>query len=298
MSEELKNKLINYEVAPPPAAWDAIASELKENNELIPLATKMQNVEIEPPAQAWLNISAALKSEIAPVAVLPMHKGSGRLFKFAFAAAAFGVIFLGSLFIFNNLHTPRPFVAEKGTKEHYDNEPVAEPNDTIPPVAPSNASEPMLENVPAPALIAARTTPRKKNKILRNAVVKRSERANVETAIYIAARPIRDESGDRIYDPELLTEEGDEYVDITGPNGEQTRISAKFINALLYMNDDSKTEEYEGFFNKSFVESIIWTTRFQEWRDKILKASFIPSSSNFLDILEFKDLILKDREQE
>jgi hypothetical protein len=294
MSEELKNKLINYEVAPPPAAWDAIASELRENNELIPLATRMQNVEIEPPVQAWLNISAALQNEKAGVDVVPMHKDSGRLFKIAFAAAAIGIIFLGSLFIFKNHNTPGKFIAKVPPVKKQ----VVPLNDTIPQVAPTNLPEQMLDNVPAPALIASRTTPRKKNKILRNAVVKRNEQVNIETAIYIPARPIRDESGNRIYDPELVADEGDEYVDVTGPNGEQTRISAKFLNALLYLNDDSKTEEYEGFFNKSFMESIIWSTRFQEWRNKILKASFIPSSSNFLDILEFKDLILKDKEQE
>lgn len=87
---------------------------------------------------------------------------------------------------------------------------------------------------------------------------------------------------------------GDNYISVTGPNGQQTKISSKFVNVLLYMNNDSNIEQFEGYFSKTFLESLVWKSKFQDWRNKILQTSLIPSADNFMDILELKDLIVKD----
>lgn len=139
--------------------------------------------------------------------------------------------------------------------------------------------------------------PAKKNdKALRNATINTGHSFGTELAIMIAAKPIRNKKGDIIQDVNLMKPHGKKYINVTGPNGQPTRISSKFLNVLLYMNDDSNIESYEGYFDKSFIESLVWKTRFEEWRKKIIQTSFIPASTNYLDILELKDFILKEKE--
>jgi hypothetical protein len=93
---------------------------------------------------------------------------------------------------------------------------------------------------------------------------------------------------------DLLTTAASNYISVTGPNGEQTRISTKFANYLMYLNKDGgDNEEYIDYLIRN---SNFWKTRFEQWRNKILQqASFIPSSTNFFDIIELKEL-LKDNQ--
>jgi hypothetical protein len=78
-----------------------------------------------------------------------------------------------------------------------------------------------------------------------------------------------------------------------GPNGETTRISAKFANVIRYLNGD--TEEPTEYLDNVIRDSDTWKKRFQEWRSKIRESSFIPSTANFMDILSFKDLLEQDK---
>ena len=114
--------------------------------------------------------------------------------------------------------------------------------------------------------------------------------------VNIPAKPIRDESGEIIQYISLAEGIASRYVSVTGPNGQQTKISSKFANLLLYLNDDNDTDENEGVFTRSFLESLLWKSRFQSWRNAISQTAYIPSSTNFMDILEFRDLILQEKE--
>ncbi|MEJ7914218.1 MAG: hypothetical protein WKF70_13745, partial [Chitinophagaceae bacterium] len=129
------------------------------------------------------------------------------------------------------------------------------------------------------------------NKSLRKSIVKIASSIISARQISIAAKPIRNERGDIIQDMNLVSIAGNKYITITGPNGQQTKISSKFLNLLLYLNRDSDIQVFEGYFDKNFLESLIWKSRFDDWRKKIIQTSFSPSSTNFMDILEFKDLI-------
>ena len=109
-----------------------------------------------------------------------------------------------------------------------------------------------------------------------------------EGPIIISSAPIVDANGVIIRDLDVLTTNSN-YIMVTGPNGQQTRISAKFASVIRYLN--SNTADTEEYLDKVIKESDTWKKRFQEWRSKISQSSFIPSSANFLDIIEFKNLI-------
>ena len=106
--------------------------------------------------------------------------------------------------------------------------------------------------------------------------------------IAIPTQPIRDDQGNIIMDEKLISAPDVNYVTVTGPNGEQTKISKKFLHALSYMNAGSDDEN----IGIALQESALWKWLFKEWRQKLLtQPSFIPSTTNFLDIMELKEIL-------
>jgi hypothetical protein len=112
----------------------------------------------------------------------------------------------------------------------------------------------------------------------------------------IAAKPIRNAKGEIIQNPRIINNPGSNYISITAPNGEQTKISSKFLHLLMFLNDANDIDQVDGYFDKNFLESLIWKSRFQEWRNEIINTSFGPSSTNFMDIFELKELITEERQ--
>jgi hypothetical protein len=107
--------------------------------------------------------------------------------------------------------------------------------------------------------------------------------------INIPSHPILDREGNIIMDEKLVSAPDGNYVTVTGPNGEQTKISKKFLHALSYMNAGSNDEDYMGIL---LQEGSLWKWLFQEWRKKLLhQPSFIPTATNFLDIMELKEIL-------
>ncbi len=105
---------------------------------------------------------------------------------------------------------------------------------------------------------------------------------HVVTEVNIPARPYRDAAGKMVMDMNLLTTPGTQYVTVTAPNGEQTRISRKFLPVLTFLN----TGADNGQFNAALKQKL------QLLRKELLQqASFVPSAANFLDIMELKELL-------
>lgn len=106
--------------------------------------------------------------------------------------------------------------------------------------------------------------------------------------ISINGPSIRDTNGRIILDPDLVTAPGDkDYIIVTAPNGEQTRISSKFLYLLSSLNEPDQTE-YKDL--PSWIRAG-WKKRFNQWTVKIQQSSFVPSASNFLDVFELNELI-------
>jgi hypothetical protein len=65
MSNDLKNKMYNYEVTPPDTSWEYIAHSLDEQSIQKNISEKLYPYEIAPPATAWSNIVNAIDLELS-----------------------------------------------------------------------------------------------------------------------------------------------------------------------------------------------------------------------------------------
>jgi hypothetical protein len=109
----------------------------------------------------------------------------------------------------------------------------------------------------------------------------------------VEAPLIRDAKGQVILDKKLISPD-DCYITVTSPNGEQTRISSKFLHIISAINQDVEPQDYFDFMTR---ESSLWKIRFSEWKEKFLhQASFVPTATSFTDILELRDLLVAEEE--
>ena len=283
-------KMNGFQVIPPSTAWQSIAARLHDDGNFAVVSSKMNNFEAAPPPFLWERITTALdeKKQEAPVIGI---KNTRRIIYRALAAAVIIGVLAGAWMLFNKNATTTNDLAK-----------------TVVPAPPpvkenTNHSKDTVQNIPVvtPAVetaILPRQTARQQtingnhftgdndDRIIKYAMVSPLPRFP-EAPITITAAPVLDENGHIIHDMDVLTTSN--YIMVTGPNGQLTRMSSKFASVIRYLNgggDD--TEEY---LDKVIKESDTWKKRFQEWRSKISQSSFIPSSANFLDIIEFKELI-------
>ncbi|MBO9573322.1 MAG: hypothetical protein J7497_14110, partial [Chitinophagaceae bacterium] len=102
MSVSLKNKILQYETAPPAGTWDRLSLQLDEEFSAVDsiLSSRLENTIVEPPRAVWDNIVFALdnvEEKKAPAKVIPM------VFKrIAVAAVLLGAISLITVYLLNN----------------------------------------------------------------------------------------------------------------------------------------------------------------------------------------------------
>ncbi len=305
MSENLQNRLNQFEVVPPASCWKGIAERLDSEyiREDVDLAARFTAETAPVPPGAWSNIAAVLDADANPEVKTPEQepvpisiKTPVRRFVILQRIAAIVLIALGVTFIY------RYSTSSNGNE--------AQPQQmatTIP--GPPAVSEP-VENIQIPENTEQqpRRTARPRNIVrtvsnnlptpeydepavgdMRYANIDNADKRITALPINIPTEPIRDGDGNIIMDEKLVSTPDNNYVTVTGPNGSQTRISKKFLRALSYMNAGATEEEQLGVV---LQESALWKWLFQEWRTRLIQEpSFIPSSTNFLDILEMKDLL-------
>ena len=299
MSEQLKRDLYNYEVSPPPGTWQEITRKLKESDDSSLLTQKMLNYEVSPPTGLFQEILEALATQKLP------SGATGKVIQkplpqLVAAASLFGIILMSSLYLFYNNSSKKLVTDSQKNTENNTNR-----NIESVPRSSRGAQEPKVTESGNSASVGAiasvynnqrekKNDSRGTSRGIYRTMVNIAQTISSTEPISIPAKPIRNPNGDIIQDPKVLTPPGGKYISITGPNGQQTKISSKFNNLLLYLNDQSDIEDFDGYFDRTFLESLIWKSRFNDWREKIIKTSFIPTSTNFMDILEFRDLISKD----
>ena len=288
----VSTRLNDFEVLPPHSAWDTIAASIN-NEQSGAVATKMKNFEAIPPQQTWNNIAAALaNTEEAKTTVINFRT---TIYRMAAAAVVIGLLVGGWILVSNN------YVKDTLVKNKQPEIPVnpSPKKETL--INPGyNLSDQKVESV------ASLNEPSSSNAEKRNATINRmaADENNVvlkhaivndlltyqEKPIVIHSSPILDREGNVIADMDVLTTSN--YIVVMGPNGQTTRISSKFASVIRFLDgnvdDPAGTEEY---LDKVIKESDTWKKRFQVWRSKISQSTFIPSASNFLDIVEFKELI-------
>lgn len=302
MSANVQHILLHLEAAPPPGAWDIISTRLDTEFDAgeSKIAEKLYDWETPPPSAAWDHIALALQITPAPQEVpakvirLPFRK-------VAIAAAILAIV---GFLTWNFLNS-----APDNTIVQRTQEPTAPDNTT------TNNDLPVQPSLPAiDASIGGR----------RRTTINVARRVNVSEALNanyvsnampetdpmddiqyaevdglraqvttsrsgIKAPLIKDASGNVIMDKSLIITRDNNYIIITCPNGEQTRISAKFLPVLTDLNAATDPAEY---FDAVIRENNIWKSRFSQWRAKLMQqASFAPTANNFLDILALKELI-------
>lgn len=312
MATNIQHTLLHLEVQPPPGVWPEIAVRLNTefDAEEVPVAQKMYDLEVAPPATAWNNIAAALPQQQpvqqpAKVIAFPFRRAIA-------AAAAVVLITLSAWYFLNNSSSNKS--NEAVATQNFTNS--STENNTIPQ---QPATPPAIENIEPPTVEQApKSTGTALSSLVPGRMVNRyAGRAASQPAYYasdyqpiatsyagvndvqavtftnsdlptVEAPLIRDKNGQIILDKKLITSPDDCYITITGPNGEQTRISSKFVHIISSLNDDVEPQDYFDFMTQ---ENSLWKMRFREWKNKLLNQSYIPTATNFTDILELKDLL-------
>ncbi len=301
MPANVQHILLNLEAAPPPGVWDTISARLDTEFDAgeIKIAERLYDWETLPPSAAWDHIALALQLTPAPqeapakVIRLPFRK-------VAIAAAVLAIVgFLTWNFLNSapdNIIVQRTLVPTPDNN-NADNDVRVQPS--LPAIDASirgrrRATINVARRVNAAETLHAdyvRNTMPEADPMddIRHAEID-GLRAQVTTLRNgIEAPLIKDANGNVIMDKSLIISRDNNYIIITCPNGEQTRISAKFLPVLTDLNATTDLAEY---FDAVIRENNIWKSRFSQWRAKLMQqASFAPTANNFLDIMALKDLI-------
>lgn len=301
MSANIKNILHNHEASPPPGAWESICARLDAEfaTQDTRLADKLYDWETAPPAAAWQSIAIALQvNETAPS--IPAKVISLPFRKLAIAAAVLAVVGFATWRL----------LSTQGS------EPMVGPSQEAS-ILPAITDDPESNVQPSLPIIDAAVGGRPKRRIdiakrvngtgsirsnYSNNTVEEEPSADIQYAAMddlraeatttrsgVRAPLIKDGNGNVILDKSLIVSHDNNYIIITGPNGEQTRLSAKFLPVLTDLNTPMDPAE---FLDAIFRENTLWKGRFLQWRYKLMQeASFAPTATNFLDIMALKDLI-------
>jgi hypothetical protein len=305
MSVNIQHKLQEYEMTPPADAWKNIAERLDREFDTaeIHASEKITKAELKPPAGIFEKIMLDLQQPVTPSKETPVVGLRSK--KWLAAAVAVGIL-LGGAWLYQRF----------AKKENLNNS-AALTKPTTDTANETGLSSSELLNPAEMQAAVAQLVP-KKIRVHNNRAFTPSYtsyrienytkpgyqtdpdfRAHSPAAIKVVdatgevvvkAPPIRDAQGRIIMDMNLLTDASGNYITVTGPNGEQTRISVKFARFLAYLN--SNADEQDQYLDFLFRQSSTWKKRFEEWRKKILEqANFAPSDATFFDILELKELI-------
>jgi hypothetical protein len=297
MSEELKNKLYNYEVDPPGTAWPRLAAILDDENSL--LTQKLYNLEIPPPNGAWVGVQQALEevnpenydarlynfevappsdtwekildeldTERTPPTINPVRRFSPFI-KYAIAACLVGVI---AFVAFQFLKTR--------TGHSVANVTVLPPKspDTIKPAEQKNSvsQETVISNNLPKEGISKTNNPQRKKTFLQQtgymtqlanpmiADVNSQASENFQQAV------LRGEVPGNC----ALISETDPYMTFMNPEGYLIRISKKLAETLGCV-----------YTNKSSQDDSPCESQINEWRNKIAQSPVNSSTDNFMDVL-------------
>lgn len=306
MSVNIQHKLLHHEMPPPPGTWDNIARRLDEEFDTaeVIVSQKILDATLEPPAFAWQAITARLDDTVAPekpaAKVVPIFQRRS----IAIAAALTGLLILGAWFFRQYNFSGAEVAVTPGNKE------IPVNTKDIPEAGPLNTDEinsAVAQIIPRRVRVSDMNRRTYVRHVSYTPEMSSNETYDIPEPRTVLAQPLhvadatgeaavsapllRDGNGNIIMDMSLLTSASSgNYITVTGPNGEQTRISSKFANFLAYLNNSSSDkEEYLDYLIRN---SGAWKKRFDEWRNKILQqANFSPSGATFFDILELKELI-------
>jgi len=302
MSVNIQHKLLQCEMPPPPGTWENIARRLDKEFDRYDakISENINAAVLEAPVQSWQNISAMLDERQEPAKIIPLFTRK----RIAAAAIVIGLLITGGWFFRQTIFTDNNTVGATSIKEAFPITGNKSSTDEV--IKTDELSSSIAQIVPRRVRVKPSLPIAEQVAMITSGLFETEELMNFSEPriistqnfhvvdatdeAFVTAPLIRDADGKIIMDFSLITTGSGNYFTVTGPNGEQTRISSKFANFLAYLNNSSnEREEYLDFL---FRRNTSWKERFEEWRIKILQqASFAPSGFTFFDILELKDLI-------
>jgi hypothetical protein len=309
-------KMFDLSVTPPPGVWTDIAAQLNTTLKAdeVSVAKKMYDLLVTPPATAWKKIAAQLPQQHT--------KKEGKLIslhsrKAIAAAAAMVILTVGAWYFLDktnstdNTNVAHQSTTSSTTGDHAtaqtrtraaDTEigerPVEQPVDRLDqkPLAALSGSEANLINNRYANRHGARRTAWYDYQPIATSYAGVDEDHTIpftdDNLPNVEAPLIRDARGQVILDKKLISPD-ECYITVTSPNGEQTRISSKFLHIISTINQEAEPQDY---FDFMMQENSLWKIRFSEWKEKFLnQASLVPTATSFTDILELKDLLMENQ---
>lgn len=302
MPVNTQHKLLEYEMPPPKGTWEFISQRLDREFDRIDskLSSKLFDTVLDPPRNHWHSILSELEKENEPEKITKLIGFNWR--RFAAAAVIAGVITSSGILFLNHSNRSgkvetlasddKPLDKKVETKEQSDKKEINDlvKNENLPK---KNIEFPVKERVVS-VIPKTKVTPNEVDYIepsLKAVALQSFQVVDATLQASITAPIIRDANGKIIMDMSLLTSQASNYITVTGPNGQQTRISSKFANFLPSLNNSNIVEKEE-YLDLLIRQSMSWKKRFEEWRAKILQqGNFSPSCATFFDILELRELI-------
>ncbi|OQP51746.1 hypothetical protein A4H97_26405 [Niastella yeongjuensis] len=303
-------KMFDLAVTPPVGLWSTIAAELGSDRETdeVRVASKLNDLSVAPPASVWKKIAAYLSAEQTAAKkegrVIDLHSSRRAIV----AAAAMVLLTVGAWYFLDkaNNTADTPGVASKAAATPANSNHSTAPGRTR--AADTEIGE-RLAQKPIAALSASTEAGLINNRFTRRGArrtafydyqpIATSYADDVQAVDFnnanspdVEAPLIRDAKGQVILDKKLVTSPDNCYINVTSPNGEQTRISSKFLHIISTLNQEAEPQDY---FDFMMQENSLWKVRFSEWKEKFMnQASFVPTATSFTDILELKDLLIEN----
>jgi len=307
MRSSFQHRLHDHEVVPPPAAWNSIASRL--DNEFNPsdslVSDRLDRYTLQPPAHVWENISGELSSagmatERKKARVIPI------VYRRLAAAVVLAAVLSAAAMYFLDFDSNRPVLtSQQGIVRETVKPPADTPQRSELQASPqqhdaasnsANAHEPRQQGalprqrayqpIASRAGASAAASEPSYTHVIQEAHVTTPQTHPVtDEPIMVSAPPIRDGNGNIIMDVDVISKPGQQYITVTSPNGNPTRISNKFLNCLRYINANLSASEMDSDAREC-------KEQFEAWRRKLLSdGSFMPAADNFFDIFELKEMI-------
>jgi hypothetical protein len=288
----LANRLSVFEITPPPSAKENIFELLSNPDDKKTFAERLYDYELAAPASAWPNINGNLNKQ--ETIIIPLKKAGHKNVYFKMAAAA-ALILLISITV---LITRNP-----GTVETAAVQPQKQATDALASTGAEkklSATDTQINNEPLPITAEKRNKPVNakheldipaNNKIA--SYLPQDIKTGSEGSSELAGNPSLNKkdklvtlTGETPQDIDLLNTPNS-YINITGPDGQSIRVSAKFTNLIQYLNDTGTQEAIDVIIK----ESAQWRATFANWREKMTNNMMAPSLINFMDIIELSNVV-------
>lgn len=291
-----QGRIYQYEAAPPAEAWQAVAEMLDKQAANADWDERLYHQQATPPESVWAYVQAQLDSEATPVVSI-LQKPVRNKSSLRIAAAA--IVLLGlagtALWTMREKFFSQPSQAVAANTVA----PI-----TQPPMANGTTSAASNDNIAQNVALAEAAATAQPNHAIaaKNIVKRRSSAGRVITtiapleyvthnemaflptnAVFTNTNKLPNERGQTVVEINGMDAPVSSYINISGPDGQSIRVSAKFANLLGYLNDGPDQEER---LDRIIKESAFWKATFRQWREKMTDADAAPSLSNFMGLLE------------